>query len=337
MTATLLQLQGLSVDIETPTGRAEILRDLDLVLAPGERLGIVGESGSGKSMLALSIMGLLPERAEIRGSLQFSGEDLLLADEPRLCALRGRQIAMIFQEPMTALNPVQPIGTQVAEGPRLHFGLGRREAMERAETLLARVGLPREKLSPRLYPHQLSGGQRQRVVIAIALAAEPALLIADEPTTALDVTIQVGILDLIVELAEERDMGLIMISHDLGVIGRTTERMAVMYAGRFVEMGKTAHLLSSMAHPYSRGLYRAMPQHAPRSDQPARRRPRLMTIKGTVPDPRSPISGCAFAGRCSHIETDCRTSVPRLADFGPGHHVACHHPQSGERLLESIR
>lgn len=337
MTATLLKLQQLRVDIETPHGSAGILRGLDLTLAPGERLGIVGESGSGKSMMALAIMGLLPSSARIAGALQFADEDLLQAGEDRLCAIRGRRIAMIFQEPMSALNPVQTIGDQVAEGPRLHLGQSRRQALRHAEGLLARVDLPKDRVSHRLYPHQLSGGQRQRVMIAIALACAPDLLIADEPTTALDVTVQAGILDLIVELAREHGMGLIMISHDLGVIARTTDRTAVMYAGRFVETGETDQLLASMAHPYSRGLHSAMPQHAAQSDQPARKRPRLPTTAGSVPDPLSPIKGCAFSSRCHHVETDCRMIAPNLASFGPAHFVACHHPQGQGRLLEVIR
>ncbi|MEZ5933974.1 MAG: ABC transporter ATP-binding protein [Alphaproteobacteria bacterium] len=336
MTSALLELRNLSVDIETPRGKAPILRGIDLTLAAGERLGIVGESGSGKSMLALAIMGLLPGAARVQGKLMLSGEDLLAAGEDRLCALRGLRMAMVFQEPTTALNPVQTIGEQVAEGPRVHLGLGRREALERATSLLARVGLPPERFSQRLYPHQLSGGQRQRVVIAIALACEPDLLIADEPTTALDVTIQKGILELLLSLAEERQMGLLMISHDLGVIARTTERMAVMYAGRFVEMGETARLLSLMAHPYGRGLYRAMPQHAPPSGRPARARPRLPTIPGTVPDPLAAIRGCAFANRCRHADDDCRAQVPRLEAIAPAHYVACHHPQGHERLTECV-
>lgn len=336
MTAELLELKNLSVDIESPRGKASILRGVDMTLSRGERLGIVGESGSGKSMAALAIMGLLPDSARMRGGLKFSGEDLVVAGEDRLCTLRGRRIAMIFQEPMTALNPVQSVGDQVAEGPRLQLGLNRRQAMDRAESLLERVDLPSAKFSPSLYPHQLSGGQRQRVMIAIALASEPELLIADEPTTALDASIQMGILDLIVGLTRERQMGLIIISHDLGVIARTTERMAVMYAGRFVETGRTSDLLTSMAHPYSQGLYRAMPRHAARSDQPARSRPRLPTIPGTVPDPYLPIQGCAFSNRCRHVETDCRTEKPRLEVVAPAHSVACHHPQGHERLLESV-
>ncbi|MEM8948650.1 MAG: ABC transporter ATP-binding protein [Pseudomonadota bacterium] len=333
----LLELHQLHVQIETPLGSADILRGLDVTLAPGERLGIVGESGSGKSMMALAIMGLLPASARASGRVEFSGEDLLAAEEARLCGIRGRKIAMIFQEPMTALNPVQTIEDQVAEGPMLHLGLSRRQASDHAKDLLARVDLPPERVSPRLYPHQLSGGQRQRVMIAIALACEPSLLIADEPTTALDVTVQAGILDLIVELTRERGMGLIMISHDLGVITRTTDRTAVMYAGRFVETGKTLHFLGSMAHPYSQGLYKAMPQHAARSDKPARQRPRLPTIAGTVPDPLQPIKGCAFSSRCRHVEPDCRVTAPELMSLAPDHFVACHHPQEQEHLLESIR
>jgi peptide/nickel transport system ATP-binding protein len=336
MMATLLELQKLNVDIETPNGKAEILCELDLELAPGERLGIVGESGSGKSMTALAVMGLLPETASVAGGLRFDGEDLLHLDDERLCALRGRRVAMIFQEPMTALNPVQTIGDQIAEGPRLHLGLDRRDAMELARSLLAKVGLEPGRFSPRLYPHQLSGGQRQRVMIAIALACGPDLLIADEPTTALDVSLQKDILDLLLALVAERRMALIMISHDLGVISRTTERMAVMYAGRFVEIGPTSDLLMSMAHPYSRGLYRAMPQHASPSHEPARKRPRLPTMPGVLPDPLSPPKACAFAARCAYVEQDCRSVRPALTAIGPTHQVACHHPQHHDRLLESL-
>jgi len=336
MTAALLDLQNVSVDIATPRGTAAILRELSFTLAPGERLGIVGESGSGKSMLALAIMGLLPDLAKVSGRLIFAGEDLLTIGEEKLCALRGRRLSMIFQEPMTALNPVQTIGNQVAEGMRLQRGLKRRQARERAIALLERVGLPPERVSPSTYPHQLSGGQRQRVMIAIALACDPDLLIADEPTTALDVSIQKDILDLIVNLAEEQGMGLIMISHDLGVVARTTRRMAVMYAGRFVEAGETSKLLTSMVHPYSQALYRALPQHAVRSNQPACNRPRLPTISGTVPSPLSPITGCAFSSRCRHAEADCLTKRPSLNPIAPTHAVACHYPQGQDYLPESV-
>ncbi len=336
MTAPLLQLQNLRVDIETPKGRAPILRHLDLSLAPGQRLGIIGESGSGKSMMALAIMGLLPTTARTRGRIALEGEDLLQASERRLCQVRGRRVAMVFQEPMSALNPVRSIGDQIAEGPRLHLGLGRTEAIARAKDLLNRVGLHADRFPPGLFPHQLSGGQRQRVMIAIALACEPALLIADEPTTALDVTTQVEILDLISTLASAAGMGLIMISHDLGVIARTTSHMAVMYAGRIVEQGPTSRLLHDMAHPYTQGLLAAMPQHMPASGQAACRRRRLPTIPGVVPDPLSSMPGCPFANRCRHAEVDCRETEPALAEVGPTHQVACHHPKGAKHVLELV-
>lgn len=323
---TSLEIQDLDVSIETPFGVALILNQLQLTLSPGERLGIVGESGSGKSMLALAIMGLLPDVASTAGGIIFNGDDLLKVGERALCSIRGRRIAMIFQEPMSALNPVQTIGDQIAEGPRLHLGLGRNQSLSRAKGLLEKVGLPPDQISPALFPHQLSGGQRQRVMIAIALACEPDLLIADEPTTALDVTIQIGILDLITALADKTGMTLIMISHDLGVIARTTSRMAVMYSGRIVEEGSTKHLLHHMAHPYTNGLLSAMPQHADFSDQRASRRPRLPTIPGVVPDPHRHIEGCAFAERCGYAEADCRREQPQLRAAMNDHHIACHHP-----------
>ncbi len=330
---SVLDIQDLSVRIETPRGVAGILHDLFLTLSHGERLGIVGESGSGKSMLALAIMGLLPEPASASGRILFKDDDLLAMSDSALCGVRGRHIAMVFQEPMTALNPVRTIGDQIAEGPRLHLGMNRREAGDRARQLLDKVGLPRDEVSPALYPHQLSGGQRQRVVIAIALACEPRLLIADEPTTALDVTSQIGILDLIASLVDETSMALIMISHDLGVIARTTSRMAVMYAGRIVERGETGHLMNRTAHPYTQGLLEAMPQHAVLSRAPASKRPRLPTIPGVVPRPHETIKGCAFAPRCAHAARDCQTATPALRDITSGHQVACYHP-IGTSLLE---
>jgi len=336
MTAAFLELQKLSVDVETPHGKARILRDLDLTLSRGERLGVVGESGSGKSMMALAIMGLLPDVAQPSGRLIFDGEDLLTLSEKKRCRIRGRRIAMVFQEPMSALNPVQSIGDQVAEGPRLHLGLGYGDAMTRAKAFLAKVGLPEDQVSPETFPHQLSGGQRQRVMIAMALACDPDVLIADEPTTALDVTIQIGILDLITKLAENSDMALIIISHDLGVIARTTSRIAVMYAGRIVEEGPTKRLLKEMVHPYTKGLYAAMPQHVPRSDQPARDRKRLPTIPGAVPESFQPIIGCAFAPRCEHALPDCQASQPDLDVIAPDHKVACFHPITTKSTQEFV-
>ncbi len=336
MTAASLELQKLCVDVETPHGEARILRELDLTLSRGERLGIVGESGSGKSMTALAIMGLLPDAARLSGRLMFDGDNLLTLNERERCQIRGRRIAMVFQEPMSALNPVQSIGDQVAEGPRLHLGLSQGDAMTRAKDLLAKVGLVHDQVPLGTFPHQLSGGQRQRVMIAMALACEPDILIADEPTTALDVTIQIGILDLIKRLADKSGMALIMISHDLGVIARTTSRMVVMYAGRIVEEGPTARLLRQMAHPYTQGLHAAMPQHVPGSDQPARKRKRLPTIPGVVPELFQPITGCAFAPRCAHALADCRASLPELDSLSSDHKVACFHPIKANSTQEFV-
>ena len=247
---SLLEIKNLSLSI----GRTEILKDIDLAIGPGEVLGLVGESGSGKSMTALTIMRLLPEAAKARGDIAFNGVDLLAASEDAMCRLRGADIGMVFQEPMTALNPVKTIGEQVAEGIRLHTGVSRAEAEQRAAKMLDRVGLPREKFPLSRYPHQLSGGQRQRVVIAIACALRPKLLIADEPTTALDVVLQAQILDLLRELVAETKMGLLLISHDLAVVTEMSDRIAVMRHGEIVETGETARTLSEQVHPYTRQL-----------------------------------------------------------------------------------
>ena len=325
----LLEVEELSVVIDTPRGPAQILRDVSFELAAGASLGLVGESGCGKSMTALAVMGLLPEAARVTGRIRLDGEDLLAAEEARLCDLRGRRLAMVFQEPMTALNPVRTIGDQVAEGLRLHLSLDRAEAGARAGRLLERVGLPPARFPLSLHPHQLSGGQRQRVVIAMALACQPALLIADEPTTALDVTIQAQILALISEIAEEEDMALIMITHDLGVVAETTDRVLVMYAGRIVERGPTAGLFARMAHPYTRGLFAAMPQSelpSGHADSKADTRPRLATIPGEVPDPHTPPPGCPFASRCAYVTGDCHARMPPAVLIDHEHDAACLYP-----------
>ena len=320
----LLDIADLSLHIPMAEGMAEILSDVSFTLERGESIGLVGESGCGKSMTALATMGLAPESAQIRGAIRFDGQDMLAADEASLCAIRGRRIAMIFQEPMTALNPVMCIGAQVAEGLRLHLRLGHAEAETEALRLLDRVGLPAPRFSPRLYPHQLSGGQRQRVVIAMALACGPDILIADEPTTALDVTIQAQILDLIASVTAETGMALIMITHDLGIVAETTERMLVMYAGRIVEQGPTAEVFTRMAHPYTRGLFAASP-HAVVVDESIGR-VRLTAIPGQVPAPVRRPAGCAFAERCARRTEDCQTSVPAAIAVGPDHTAACIHP-----------
>jgi peptide/nickel transport system ATP-binding protein len=326
----LLEVEQLTVEIPTPRGPARILDGVDFTLDQGESLGLVGESGCGKSMTALAIMGLLPEATRAGGRIRFEGRDLLSADEATLCRLRGGRIAMVFQEPMTALNPVKSIGQQVAEGLRLHLGLSRREAEDRAAGLLDRVGLPPARFPLGLFPHQLSGGQRQRVVIAIALACGPALLIADEPTTALDVTIQAQILDLVAQVAEDEGMALLMITHDLGIVAEITDRVMVMYAGGIVEGGPTAELFGHMAHPYTRGLFAALPRSETRdeADGPERAalRPRLTTIPGRVPDALERPAGCAFAPRCAHATEICHRDAPPAATIGHGLGALCFHP-----------
>ncbi len=322
----LLDVAGLTLRIPTAEGMADILSDVSFALDRGESIGLVGESGCGKSMTALAIMGLLPDSAQTRGAIRFDGRDLLRMDEAGLCAIRGRRIAMVFQEPMTALNPVMTIGAQIAEGLRLHLRLGHGEAEDRARRLLDRVGLPAPRFSPQLYPHQLSGGQRQRVVIAMALACGPDILIADEPTTALDVTIQAQILDLIASVAAETGMALIMITHDLGIVAETTERMLVMYAGRIVEQGPTAEVFARMAHPYTRGLFAASPHAVAVSAGGTAGRVRLTAIPGQVPDPTRRPGGCVFADRCARRTAACEAAVPPPVTIGPDHTAACIHP-----------
>ncbi|MDR5651468.1 ABC transporter ATP-binding protein [Ruixingdingia sedimenti] len=327
--SALLDIDGLSVALP---GGVDLLSGVSLTLNRGDRLGIVGESGSGKSLTSLAVMGLLPDRMVLSGGLRFDGEDLTRMPEDRMCALRGGRIAMIFQEPMTALNPVKSIGAQIAEGRRLHRGESRAAAEAVARRLLDRVGLPAPRFDLGLYPHQLSGGQRQRVMIAMALACEPDLLIADEPTTALDVTVQAQILDLLDELVDETGIALMLITHDLGVVSEMTDRIAVMYAGSIVETGPTAEVFARMAHPYAHGLFAASPygllaRGAGRGADG--RRPRLQAIPGMVPDPADRPAGCRFADRCARVQADCRAAMPPLAatDASSGHRVACFHPR----------
>jgi peptide/nickel transport system ATP-binding protein len=324
---TLLRVRDLSVSLDTPEGPAPILEGVGFDLAAGGSLGIVGESGCGKSMTALAVMGLLPGAARASGEVLFEGRNLLALNEAALCRLRGRRLAMVFQEPMTALNPVKTIGFQVAEGLRWHLGLARGAAEVRAVELLDRVGLPQPRFSPDLYPHQLSGGQRQRVVIAMALACDPALLIADEPTTALDVTSQAAILDLIAEVTAAAGMALLLITHDLAVVWQNTADMLVMYAGRVVERGRTRRVFERMAHPYTRGLLVASPGAFDAARAPGRR---LATIPGQVPDPLQRPAGCVFAGRCPRVQEDCLPAQPAEHRLEAHHGVACLHPHREE-------
>jgi len=288
----LLEVKDLSVELHTHRGAGRAVRDVSFSLEPGETLGLVGESGCGKSITAMALLGLLPEHARVTGSIVFEGQQLVGMPERRMCALRGDRIGMIFQEPMTALNPVHTVGDQVAEPLRLHRGLPAAAARREAIALLDRVGIPEAARRIDAYPHQFSGGQRQRITIAMALACGPDLLIADEPTTALDVTIQRQILDLIRELVAERRMALILISHDLGVIAQNVQRVLVMYGGAVVESGPTGSVFAHRAHPYTLGLFAARPGLHTRKGQ------RLATIPGTVPELVDLPRGCPFVGRC---------------------------------------
>ena len=319
--APLLEVHNLRVTLHTPRGPADALRGISFSLARGQTLGLIGESGCGKSITALALMGLLPERAVVTGSLRFEGRELVGLPEHDWCRLRGNRMAMIFQEPMTALNPLHTIGRQIAESLRLHKGLDSRAARAEALRLLERVQLPQAAARLDAYPHQLSGGQRQRVVIAIALACGPDLLIADEPTTALDVTIQAQILDLLAREQRRRHMAMILITHDLGVVAGRTDEVAVMYAGRVVERAPTPALFKKMRMPYTEALLAALPKidAAPHTPLPA--------ISGRPPDPTRPLQGCSFSPRCRYAVGQCHTEKPGLAEAeSPDHLYACFHP-----------
>ena len=313
----LLEVSNLRVTLTTARGPADALRDVAFTLDRGDTVGLIGESGCGKSITALALMGLLPEGAQVAGSIRLDGQELTALDEAGWCDLRGRRIGMVFQEPMTALNPLHPIGRQVAEPLRVHRGLSAAAARAEALRLLERVQLPQAARRLDAYPHQLSGGQRQRVVIAIALACGPDLLLADEPTTALDVTIQREVLDLIAELVAEDGMALLLISHDLGVMARSVQRMLVMYGGTVVEDGPTADVFARLAHPYTRALFAARPRLG------LARGTRLATIPGRVPELADLPAGCAFADRCVHVVDACRTALPAPVAVGAAHHARC--------------
>ena len=321
----LLEVSNLRIRLQTHRGPADAVRGVSFSLERGETLGLIGESGCGKSITAMSLMGLLPDSAQVTGSLRFDGQEMVGRTDAEWCQLRGNRIAMVFQEPMTALNPVHTIGRQVAEPLRLHRGLSAAQARTEAIALLDRVGIPQAAKRVDAYPHQFSGGQRQRITIAMALACGPDLLIADEPTTALDVTIQQQILDLISDLVAERNMAMILISHDLGVISQNVDRMMVMYGGTVVESGSTASVFSAMAHPYTRGLFAARPHLG--SAHGGGQRPRLSTIAGTVPELVDLPKGCPFAGRCSYTVEACHHQVPPTAvvaqDEDGAHEVRC--------------
>src|SRR6266850_4960108 len=313
----LLQIRNLNVSFPTPQGQVSAVREVSFSINNGEVLGLVGESGSGKSVTALAIMRLLPPVAGIEGEIIFQGQDLLKLSADHMRLLRGLRIAMIFQEPMTALNPVMRVGDQVAEAASVHAKLSKLEAYQRGIEALREVALPEPDRRARDYPHQLSGGMRQRVMIAMAIVNRPQLLIADEPTTALDVTIQAQILELLNELRHKFNLAMLFISHDLAVVSHVADRVAVMYTGSLVELGTKADIFNAPAHPYTRGLLRAIPTLATDRVQP------LATIEGTVPPLAALPPGCPFEPRCEHRVAACTTQLPPLIEVSPGHWARC--------------
>jgi oligopeptide/dipeptide ABC transporter ATP-binding protein len=315
--APLLELSSVTVALPASGGVVAAVRQVSLTLQPGETLGVVGESGSGKSVTCLSILRLLPHAAQVSGEIRLAGVDLLSLPEKEMQRIRGRAIGLIHQDPMSALNPVRPIGVQITESLRLHLGLGRRQARDRAVELLARVGISAPRSQLRAYPHQFSGGMRQRIMIAMALACEPRLLLADEPTTALDVSVQAQVLDLLRDLTAEFGIALVLISHDLSVVAGLADRVAVMYAGRIVETAPTDRLFSTPQHPYTAGLLASLAEQSPEPGED------LASIPGHPPDPRNLPAGCAFAPRCPLVHDRCRTQDPFLVEVTAGHQAAC--------------
>ena len=316
-----LAISGLRARFPGPQGLVPAVDGVDLTVPRGTIVGLVGESGCGKSVTALSVLGLLPPNGQVAGgTIDFGGQDLLTLPPDTLRRLRGDRIAMIFQDPMTSLNPVYPVGRQVAEVLRLHRGLDRKAAKARTVDLFHQVGIPDPAARYGAYPRQLSGGLRQRVMIAMAMACEPELLIADEPTTALDATIQAQILRLMGDLRRDHGTAILLITHNMGVVAQLCDYVYVMYAGQIVEAAETFDLFRTPRHPYTAGLLRAIPSLEGAQE-------RLYTIPGTVPAPGAPHPGCRFCPRCDQGEGDCAASPPPLTHLGGGHLVRCHHPR----------
>jgi oligopeptide transport system ATP-binding protein len=317
----LLRVEDLTVALPTRSGYAKAVDGMSFAVDSGEVLGIAGESGSGKTITALSLFGLLPNGARVTGSIRLDGTELTSLSGKQLRAVRGRQIAMVSQDPSTSLHPILPIGTQLIEHMRHHLRVSKDEARSRAAGLLETVRIPDPEQALRSYPGQFSGGMRQRIAIAVALAAEPRLLVADEPTTALDVTVQAGILRLLDRLCRERGMAVIVITHDLGVMSATAQRLCVMYAGRLAEAGPTADLLTQPRHPYTRGLLDALPH--PEAPSSKDRAAPLVPIGGSPPSLGRVPDGCPFHPRCQYAEPSCATERPEPAGIAPGHLLAC--------------
>jgi oligopeptide/dipeptide ABC transporter ATP-binding protein len=324
MAQNVIEIDDLRTHFFTAAGVVRAVDGVSYAVRGGETLGIVGESGCGKSVTALSILRLVadPPGKIVGGTIRFGGLNLLELRESEMEAIRGNDISMIFQEPMTSLNPLLPVGRQIGEAIALHQGLPPREAMNRAIEMLRRVSLPEPERRAHAYPHQLSGGMRQRVMIAMALSCNPKLLIADEPTTALDVTIQAQILELMRELQETSDTAIMLITHDMGVVAENADRVVVMYTGRIVEEASAKTLFETPGHPYTRGLLGSIPQLEIAAHQQVRRS-RLNEIKGMVPSLFNLPKGCAFAPRCEFATDQCRAAYPPLVEHRPGHMIAC--------------
>jgi peptide/nickel transport system ATP-binding protein len=317
----LLEIRGLKTYFATDEGMVHAVDGVDLTIDRGETLGVVGESGCGKTVTALSVLKLIamPPGRIAGGRILWRGRDLVPLGPDDMRRIRSKEIAIVFQEPMTSLNPVYTVGDQIAEVVRLHEGLGKRGAFDRAVEMLRLVHIPNPERRARDYPHQFSGGMRQRVMIAMALSCNPALLIADEPTTALDVTIQAQILDLLAEMKSRLGMAIMLITHAMGVVAETAQRVAVMYAGKVIEEAPVGALFADPKHPYTQGLIRSIP----RIDTAATRKPRLETIAGVVPSLLEPAPGCRFAPRCRFASAVCLEATPPLREVAPGHKVAC--------------
>ena len=323
--SSLLKIDGMSVTFATPRGNLRAVNDVTIELLQGESLGVVGESGSGKTVLSRATMGLLPGTATRTGTITYNGQVISDLPKDEVRELWGTRMAMIFQDPMTALNPVRRIGSQLTESLTVRLGMDKKAAKLKAIELLKRVRIPDPESMLRKFPYQLSGGMRQRIMIAIAVSCEPELLFADEPTTALDVTVQAQVLDLITELRKEFNMAMILVTHDLGVVAGHTDKIAVMYAGDVVEYAPTRQLFSNMKMPYTEALLKSIP----RLETPTGSR--LPVIEGRLPDPTKNEPGCPFANRCPYVQDKCRAEKPPLKDAGNNHFYRCWFPIGGEK------
>ena len=311
---SLLGVRDLNIYFRSAADSVNVVSNLNFAIKESEIFGLAGESGCGKSITALSVLGILPSNARAEGEISFKGKNLLALDRESIRRIRGNEISMIFQEPMTSLNPVLTIGYQIAEVLMTHKSMGKKDAMDKAVELLRSVRIPSPELRAREYPHQMSGGMRQRVMIAMAIACNPALLIADEPTTALDVTIQAQILELIQGLREEKKMSILFITHDLAIISENAVRVGIMYAGRLMELAETRDIFSNPRHPYTMGLLDSLPQQKGKDLKP---------IPGFVPRPEALPPGCKFSDRCSYVRDYCRQQEPQLSEIAPSHFSRC--------------